>query len=110
MPVKSLITAALLLIATPAVAVGPGDRAPAWQGVDLISESTLSFPEVLNNRPCRVGLLGNLVPLLQSFHALRQTNRGRLSAVGCANHYLQRQGNAAGVMLKVMPTHSIFPC
>jgi len=51
MPERLIVLLWLCLVTTSAVAVGAGDRAPAWSGMDLATGSPVEFPAVLENRP-----------------------------------------------------------
>lgn len=56
-----------LLIGTPMHAVVPGDIAPAWTGVDLISEEEIVFPEVLSGRPAVLIFWATWCPYCKAF-------------------------------------------
>lgn len=57
----------LAMTPLPALAVVPGDIAPPWRGVDLISEQEYSFPEVLNDRPAVLIFWATWCPYCKAF-------------------------------------------
>jgi len=62
------LTIALASGATvPASAVVPGDVAPPWTGVDLITEQQHSFPEVLNGKPAVLVFWATWCPYCKAF-------------------------------------------
>lgn len=48
-------------------AVIPGNTAPAWQGVDLVSGETVEFPKVLNNKPAVLIFWATWCPYCKAF-------------------------------------------
>ncbi len=66
--VRCLLAACLVLpLALPALAVVPGDIAPPWSGVDLISEQEYSFPEVLDDKPAVLIFWATWCPYCKAF-------------------------------------------
>lgn len=67
MLLRIAVVAALLVITLPANAVSTGDRAPSWQGVDLVSNQAISFPHVLNNKPAVFVFWATWCPYCKAF-------------------------------------------
>ncbi len=70
-PVRALafcLTIALAAsVATPLHAVVPGDVAPPWTGVDLITQEQHSFPQVLNDKPAVLIFWATWCPYCKAF-------------------------------------------
>lgn len=60
---------ALTLAITPALAVERGDRAPAWQGTDLVDGAQVAFPEVLDGSPAVLIFWATWCPYCKAFMA-----------------------------------------
>ena len=67
MLLRILVIIALLITVSPVSGVGIGDRAPAWQGVDLVSNQPISFPQVLNNKPAVLVFWATWCPYCKAF-------------------------------------------
>jgi thiol-disulfide isomerase/thioredoxin len=67
MPIKILTTLWLCLIFSGAQAVGFGDKAPAWNGIDLVDGSQIEFPEILNNKPAVFVFWATWCPYCKAF-------------------------------------------
>lgn len=62
-----VLTLSLVLLASTARAVVPGDVAPSWTGVDLISEQEYSFPAVLDDKPAVLIFWATWCPYCKAF-------------------------------------------
>ena len=51
MTTRLIATLWLCLVTTSALAVGEGDQAPAWSGIDLVDGSQIEFPDILDDKP-----------------------------------------------------------
>ncbi len=54
-------------LSTSALAVGTGDRAPAWTGIDISSRAEISFPAVLQGKPAVVIFWATWCPYCKAF-------------------------------------------
>lgn len=61
------LTVLVVLVAGPAHAVVPGDIAPPWTGVDLITDQEVSFPEVLDGKPAVLIFWATWCPYCKAF-------------------------------------------
>ncbi|EAQ98088.1 TlpA family protein disulfide reductase [Congregibacter litoralis] len=65
---KQLATSLLfLLLCSQSLAVTRGDVAPPWSGMDLITEKTVSFPEVLDGKPAVILFWATWCPYCKAF-------------------------------------------
>ena len=55
------------LITSSVFAVGAGDKAPAWSGVDLADGSQVEFPDVLNGKPAVLVFWATWCPYCKAF-------------------------------------------
>lgn len=62
-----LLATFVWLISPLAASVTAGDQAPHWQGLDLVSGDTVSFPEVLDNRPAVLIFWATWCPYCKAF-------------------------------------------
>lgn len=67
MPERLIVLLWLYLVTTSAVAVGAGDRAPAWSGKDLATGSHVEFPAILENRPAVLVFWATWCPYCKAF-------------------------------------------
>jgi len=65
--IKLIVAALLWLVSTSAWPVTAGDQAPPWQGLDLVSEDTVAFPEVLDQRPAVLIFWATWCPYCKAF-------------------------------------------
>jgi thiol-disulfide isomerase/thioredoxin len=64
---KLISTLCLCLIFTAAQAVGEGDKAPTWKGIDLVDGSQIEFPEILNDKPAVLVFWATWCPYCKAF-------------------------------------------
>lgn len=64
---QTLLAVFVWLISPLAGSVTAGDQAPPWQGLDLVSGDTVSFPEVLDNRPAVLIFWATWCPYCKAF-------------------------------------------
>lgn len=63
-----LVSACLLFVLTSAAyAVGPGQQAPSWTGVDLMTAEEIVFPEVLEGEPAVLIFWATWCPYCKAF-------------------------------------------
>ncbi|MDA1073444.1 MAG: TlpA disulfide reductase family protein [Proteobacteria bacterium] len=66
-PIRALLFITVLILALPGQAIDKGDQAPSWSGVDLISDSPVSFPAVLDQRPAVLIFWATWCPYCKAF-------------------------------------------
>lgn len=65
---RKLITILWLsLISTSVFAVGAGDKAPGWSGVDLATDAKVDFPAVLDGKPAVLVFWATWCPYCKAF-------------------------------------------
>ncbi|MGK0298969.1 MAG: thiol-disulfide isomerase/thioredoxin [Gammaproteobacteria bacterium] len=67
MLIKFFSTLWLCLIFTAAQAVGYGDKAPSWKGIDLVDGSQVEFPKILNDKPAVFVFWATWCPYCKAF-------------------------------------------
>lgn len=71
LPAKQLFLCLTIIfagaLAVPVHAVVPGDIAPPWTGVDLVTEQEYSFPEVLDGKPAVLIFWATWCPYCKAF-------------------------------------------
>jgi thiol-disulfide isomerase/thioredoxin len=67
MPNKLIAMLLLSLLMTSALAVGKGDEAPAWSGIDLVDGSQVEFPAVLGDGPAVLIFWATWCPYCKAF-------------------------------------------
>ena len=67
MTTRLIATLWLCLVTTSALAVGEGDQAPAWNGIDLVDGSQIEFPDILDDKPAVLVFWATWCPYCKAF-------------------------------------------
>ena len=67
MPTRLLLTLLFCFVSTFTFAVGAGDQAPSWKGIELVDGSQVEFPEILENKPAVLVFWATWCPYCKAF-------------------------------------------
>ncbi len=67
MNIRFLFAGLLCLLAGSALAVGPGQQAPSWVGIDLMTAEEVAFPDVLEGEPAVLIFWATWCPYCKAF-------------------------------------------
>lgn len=67
MNIRLFFAGLIWLTAASAYAVGPGQQAPSWEGVDLVTAQEITFPEVLDGEPAVLVFWATWCPYCKAF-------------------------------------------